>query len=262
MNYQKSIEAFDLIADKKSKSQMINNLGLVFKNQSKLSKAESCFLEAYKISKDIKYMTFQAYVEEELADNYRLGKNYPESKKYFDLAMAHEKEANYVVLTQNILNGIHNYYKEIGDYTKALNYFEKYASLTDSLNLINQNQRILEVETRMRTNEKQKEITHLNKEKDLQEEEIKRGKVIMWLAGAVIVVVLVFFGYMWRSRQKQKEANRLLAQKNREIEAQKKLVEEHQKEILDSIHYASRIQRALITSERYIEKSLKKLIKG
>jgi hypothetical protein len=39
------------------------------------------------------------------------------------------------------------------------------------------------------------------------------------------------------------------------------LVEEKQKEILDSIYYARRIQRALITSEKYIENKLTKLIK-
>jgi hypothetical protein len=39
------------------------------------------------------------------------------------------------------------------------------------------------------------------------------------------------------------------------------LVEEKQKEILDSIYYARRIQRALITSEKYIENKLGKLIK-
>ena len=44
------------------------------------------------------------------------------------------------------------------------------------------------------------------------------------------------------------------------VEKQKELVEEKQKEIIDSINYASRIQRALITSERYIEKSLNRLI--
>lgn len=34
-------------------------------------------------------------------------------------------------------------------------------------------------------------------------------------------------------------------------------VEEKQKEILDSIHYAKRIQTALLTSEKYIEKRSK-----
>jgi hypothetical protein len=40
------------------------------------------------------------------------------------------------------------------------------------------------------------------------------------------------------------------------VEKQKNLVDEKQKEILDSIHYAKRIQQALITNEKYIERSL------
>ena len=46
---------------------------------------------------------------------------------------------------------------------------------------------------------------------------------------------------------------------NIQLEHQKYIVEEKQKEILDSIHYAKRIQTALITSERYISKTLIKL---
>ena len=40
------------------------------------------------------------------------------------------------------------------------------------------------------------------------------------------------------------------------------VIKQKNKDITDSIQYASRIQRALITSERYIEKSLHKLMKG
>ncbi len=43
------------------------------------------------------------------------------------------------------------------------------------------------------------------------------------------------------------------------IEKQKHEVEEKQKEILDSIHYAKRIQNALITNEKYIDKTLNDL---
>ncbi|MBC7862749.1 MAG: hypothetical protein IAF38_07215 [Bacteroidia bacterium] len=52
----------------------------------------------------------------------------------------------------------------------------------------------------------------------------------------------------------------LLQQKNL-MEEQKMMVEEKQKEILDSIYYARRIQRALITSEMYIKRNLEKLKK-
>jgi hypothetical protein len=37
------------------------------------------------------------------------------------------------------------------------------------------------------------------------------------------------------------------------------LVEEKQKEILDSINYAKRIQMALLPNEKYIDKSLNRL---
>lgn len=43
------------------------------------------------------------------------------------------------------------------------------------------------------------------------------------------------------------------------IESQKEMVEEKQKEILDSIHYARRIQMTQVQSERRVEKSLHRL---
>jgi tetratricopeptide (TPR) repeat protein len=47
-----------------------------------------------------------------------------------------------------------------------------------------------------------------------------------------------------------------------ELEAQKKIVDEQHKEVMDSIHYAKRIQTALITNEKYIANSLNRLMKN
>jgi two-component system, sensor histidine kinase LadS len=53
------------------------------------------------------------------------------------------------------------------------------------------------------------------------------------------------------------EEQREIAQQQKKIaDEQKEVIEESQKEILDSIHYASRIQRAMLTSEEYITKNL------
>ena len=72
-----------------------------------------------------------------------------------------------------------------------------------------------------------------------------------------ILAIVIFRGY----QQKQK-SNRELLSKNEIIEEQKRIVEEKHKEITDSIHYAQRIQRALITPEKYIDKQLNKLNKN
>ena len=57
------------------------------------------------------------------------------------------------------------------------------------------------------------------------------------------------------SRQKQK-INRELVSKNDIIEKQKHLVEEKQKEILDSINYAKRIQYSLLASAKLLNDNL------
>ena len=46
------------------------------------------------------------------------------------------------------------------------------------------------------------------------------------------------------------------------VEEQKQIVEEKNKDILDSIHYARRIQRSLLPTEKYIVKSFARLMKA
>jgi len=52
-----------------------------------------------------------------------------------------------------------------------------------------------------------------------------------------------------------------VAMQSKEIQHQKEIIEEKHKEVMDSIHYAKRIQSALITSEKSIELSLNRLMK-
>ena len=73
-----------------------------------------------------------------------------------------------------------------------------------------------------------------------------------------VVGVLIFMIKRFRITQRQK----LLIEKQKVMvdEAYEKLHEKN-KEVLDSIYYAQRIQRALITSEKYIDKQLNRLNK-
>jgi serine phosphatase RsbU (regulator of sigma subunit) len=75
---------------------------------------------------------------------------------------------------------------------------------------------------------------------------------------ALALAFFIFKGY----RQKQK-ANEMITLQKEEVEKQKSIVEEKSliveeknKDILDSIHYAKRIQRAMLTSDSYLKKIL------
>ena len=80
---------------------------------------------------------------------------------------------------------------------------------------------------------------------ELGQKEKERNYFIAGFALVLLLAGFIFRGY----RQKQK-ANEIISR-------QKLVVEEKQKEILDSIHYAKRIQQSLLPSEKYIERQLK-----
>lgn len=77
--------------------------------------------------------------------------------------------------------------------------------------------------------------------------------------GLILVFGFAVFAFnRFKVTQKQKKIIEL--QKD-EVEKQKLLVEEKQKEVMDSIHYARRIQNSLLPSEKYIERIIGKFKK-
>ena len=245
--YNKSIHLYEKLNDVYTTASIYNNLGILYQKEGKYTEAEKRFLSAYKIAKQINYFILEVYLESELGDLYRTMKQYDKAEKFFTLALSREKKANYKVLTQTLFFNVHDYYKEVGNTEKSLDYFEKYVTLSDSLNQINSDQRVLETETKFRTKEKQKEIEILNIKSTAQQSQLKKRNLVIGLSGLVIAIVLLLLFFIFKSRKKQIKTNSLLEIKNREIEHQKN-------EIIDSINYAKRIQTATLGSpERIVE---------
>ena len=87
------------------------------------------------------------------------------------------------------------------------------------------------------------------------------GANIMATTGLVLVAGSMF---AWNRKFKKevvfrKETEDKLSESHKEIELQHRMLEEKQKEIIDSINYAKRIQRSHMATEIYIEKCLNRL---
>ena len=76
---------------------------------------------------------------------------------------------------------------------------------------------------------------------------------IIAILSSVGIVLLLF---TIRSNNQRRKANKLLSEQKSEIEKQKHLVDEKQKEILDSINYAKRIQTALMANSNMMSANL------
>lgn len=70
------------------------------------------------------------------------------------------------------------------------------------------------------------------------------------VTGLIVIIALVALKLLQTNRKN-----------NKLLQAQKDLIEEKNKDITDSINYASRIQRSLLPQEKYIQKNLDRLNK-
>src|SRR6185369_2686199 len=61
---------------------------------------------------------------------------------------------------------------------------------------------------------------------------------------------------VYRSYRLKKKDNIIIEGQKKEVEMQKHMVEEKQKEILDSIHYAKRIQTALLANKELVKNNI------
>jgi serine phosphatase RsbU (regulator of sigma subunit) len=93
------------------------------------------------------------------------------------------------------------------------------------------------------------------KDKDLQIEK-RRGQV-KYLAAIAIILAAFGIWIVYALRNKHK-ANLIIQQQKKDVEFQKQLVDEKQKEIIDSINYAKRIQSTLLASKKFIDENIGK----
>src|SRR5690606_5139876 len=115
-------------------------------------------------------------------------------------------------------------------------YYKKHINLKDSLFNLKLTEQIAEADAKYTNEKKQKEIELLQKDNSIQQivmekHKTQRNGLIIGFSVMLIMLIFIIKGY----KQKQK-ANEVITQQKLEVEQKNSLIEEKQKEILDSIH--------------------------
>ncbi len=102
----------------------------------------------------------------------------------------------------------------------------------------------------------QNDIDVQNKKLITQLGQINSQKTILYLTSFLVLIIAIALFIAYRGNKNKQRANLLLSKQKQEIEIQRELVEEKQKEILDSINYAKRIQYSLLASDNLLSNNL------
>jgi hypothetical protein len=141
-------------------------------------------------------------------------------------------------------------YEKQKDFSRALEAYRMHIAYRDSLFNEENTKKAVQLEMNYEFEKKQNQVKLEQQKKDaLAAAENKRRNMVLYAISAFGLLVFAFAIFAYRSFLQKKKANR-------EITEQKEIIELKQKEILDSIYYARRIQRSLLPNEKYISRVL------
>ena len=161
-------------------------------------------------------------------------------------------------LIRNNAEALRKTYKKTGNYKLALYNYELYIMMRDSIN--NKETRKASIKSQLKYEYEKKaaaDSVRVLEEKKIVAVQLKQEKTQRYaLYGGLGLVGLfaIFMVNRFRVTNKQKK---LIEAQKKIVEHQKHIVDEKQKEILDSINYAKRIQESLLPTETYINRILK-----
>jgi len=253
--YQKALELFKEGGQKLGQANTINNIASWHEEKGDLPTALRYFKEAMSLYEEINDPGGVATVLINMAAVHtRLG-NYSEAEgaglKGLEITRS-IGELDGVKESHLFLSRI---YEQTGRHALALKHYKDHIAARDSLQNEENTKKTVRLEMQYEF-EKKEAATRLEQEKKdaITSAEAKKQRIILMAISGFGLLVLGFAVFAYRSFLQKKKANV-------EISNQKQVIEEKQKEILDSIHYARRIQKSLMPTESNIEKILGRLQK-
>jgi hypothetical protein len=295
-NMQKALKISREINDLGNVISNLHSIGGIIYGKGKHAEALAYYLEELKVARSINEKVSTANALASIGDYYREKGIEDTSKMYYDSSFVISREINYKLgllkvttaktydaynakkYNEAIEYGIQGvkFAKELGQATQLVEgYRILIRAYTDSkkykeaLMLTNQREHLRDslvnleqikkfataeykfVEKNLKEQHEQKEQLNAAQQAK-KDEEIKRQQFMRNAFIFGFTIIAIFSVLLFRSLRQNKKQKEL-------IQHQKEIVEEKQKEVMDSIRYAQRIQKALLPSQKYIEKVFKKL---
>jgi serine phosphatase RsbU (regulator of sigma subunit) len=234
-------------------------LGRIEAFYGKNDQAKTHFKFGRELKMDLEDIQGWALISTHLADLYLKMDDLDSAMILYREAASLAFEVGVKVELRDAYLGLSNVFNRIGVYDSAYYYLRLHNQLDDELKGEEASKRLAELEASLEAREREKEFENERRIQEEREAAAKREKQFMLAGGVVVILMLLTFsGFMVnRFRMKQK-ANKQLEEFNHAITKQKEIIEHKNKDIMDSIKYAKRIQEAILPSDKLIRSSLDK----
>ncbi|KAB2914213.1 MAG: tetratricopeptide repeat protein [Bacteroidetes bacterium] len=223
-----------------NESVSLMNLGEVYYDTKNYPMALNYYHEALAINEARNDLYHQANCY------YAMGKIYTETKLYgqaetnLKKAYSIASKGDMKPMMMNIFSFFSKLYEATGDAQQALAYYKKYHALNDTLFNIEKANRIEELKAGYESELKDQKIKELNLDMLMAEQSAKQNKLFRNLLIVAFLLAGVTIGVLYRNIRLKQKTNRLLLEKNKQIEV-------HQQEIEEKNQALARYNKELMT---------------
>ena len=289
-NYQRSLKLYEEVKYLKGQATAIGNIGVLYASENKNDTALEYLFRGLKLQEStgnkrgiaemqnnigtillkqnksgeaLKYCTKSLDVLTEIGDKEDIAKtlyiiaqiefsnnNYAKAIEYGNKALQLSKESDFTENVMNTAKLMYEIYNEQKKWNDALTMHVLYFAMHDSVNSQENRKEVIQKEFQYDFDKRETDLKAAQEKKDLiSEAENKRQKIFIWLAFIIAIATGTIAILVTRSLKTTRKQKII-------IEEQKNLVELKNKDILDSITYAKRLQDAILPALSTVKQQL------
>jgi serine phosphatase RsbU (regulator of sigma subunit) len=140
-----------------------------------------------------------------------------------------------------------------GYFKKSSQLFKEYINLSDSLNLSKAKEQLVNFEAKYENTKKENEIKLLKQQEEVQSSQAEKKNILIIASGVGILLLIAFVIFIYKKLIVTNRQNDLIRSQKKIVDNQREVLTKKNVEILDSISYAKKIQKAVIPTEEQVK---------
>lgn len=269
--YSQSLATFKKSGNVYGEANSYGNLGMLFASKQKFDSAVLFFEKGIVLRKQLNDEQGLAYDYHTLSAMYFDMKNYDEALKNSALAISLSLKTGGLDIRSLTYKLMSDIYEHRSDFKNALIYYKNFHQLDDSISNDAKKQEVARQEIDFEyAKEAAKDSVKTAEEKkvsdaklEAQDAQLKQEQTQRYALYSGVGLLMIFGFFMYNrfkvtQRQKsiiEKQKNEVEKERN-EVKHQKEIVDEKNREILDSINYAKRLQDAILPPLKLVKEYL------
>ncbi|HET6243529.1 MAG TPA: tetratricopeptide repeat protein [Bacteroidia bacterium] len=257
-----SLKIREELGDKRGIAYSLNNIGLIYSEQGNYPEALKNFLASLKIKEGDKRGS--AYSLNNIGIVYTKTGKAEEGKKYILKSLQLSNEIGALDIVTLNYQAVAEADSALGNHQSALENYKQYIVYRDSLFNEENTQKTMQQQMQYEFDKKEAIAqAEFEKQQQLSAAELEKQRIATYSLAGGGMLILVFLAFALKAYRNKRRSNVIILKQKQEVETQKtaveqqkQVIEEKQKEILDSINYAKRIQTAILPPARLIKEHL------